>query len=103
MPLDDEFRLLLRRLMVETGLKVWDEEEKYKSRVVFEAQNKDNAAALPLAHANAKLHAFKNRAGQTIERYFSALENCGIKVDDEVEKEMLKLFSQLTSGSTSLM
>src|ERR1039458_498664 len=103
MKIDDEFRRHLRGLSVEIMLSLRDEEDEYKAQVVFEARKTGNLAAVPLAYSEAKLHAFKKRARLTIERYMSALKNCDIDIDDEVEKEMLREISHVVSGSPHLM
>jgi hypothetical protein len=102
MPIDDEFRHHLHELMVETSLKLRGEEEAYKRRLIWEAQQKHNGAAVMTAHRDAKIHAFRARAEATITKYFDALENCSIEVDDAVEKEMLKHIGSLTSAGGHL-
>jgi hypothetical protein len=102
MKIDDDFRRLLHTMSVEIMLSLRDEEVQYKDQAVFDARKTGNPAAVALAYSEAILRIFENRARLTIERYMSALENCGIDIDDEVEKEMLREISRVVSISPNL-
>jgi hypothetical protein len=96
-PIDNDFRHHLHELRAATSLKLRDEESAYERRLVWEAQQTHNSAAIPIAYSNAKIHAFRTRAEATITSYLEALEKCGIEVDESVEKEMLQHIRSLTS------
>ena len=103
MPFDKEFRHHLHELMAETTLKQLDEEDAYKRRQIYEAQQTHDGAAVAIAYSNAKIHAFCTRVEATIQRYMEALVEYGIEVDDDVEKKMLKQIGSLTSASHPLV
>ena len=103
MPLDPEFRHHLHELMVETSDKLRDELNQHKRKLIWEAQQTHNAAAIPNAYSKASVHiAFRTRVSATIASYIGALETLGIVVDNSVEIEMLAAISQLTSAAPSL-
>ena len=102
MPLDPEFRHHLHELMVETSDKLRDEINQHKRRLIWEAQQTHNAAAVPNAYSKASIYAFRTRVSATIASYMGALEALGIDVDNSVELEMLAAISQLTSAAPSL-
>jgi hypothetical protein len=102
MPLDPEFRHHLHELMVETSDKLRDEINQHKRKLIWEAQQTHNAAAVPNAYSKASIYAFRTRASATIASYMGALEALGIDVDNSVELEMLAAISQLTSAAPSL-
>jgi len=101
-PLDPEFRHHLHELMVETSDKLRDELNQHKRKLIWEAQQTHNAAAVPNAYSKASTYAFRTRVSATIASYIDALETLGIVVDDSVELEMLAAISQLTSATPSL-
>lgn len=102
MPLDPEFRHHLHELMVETSDKLRDEINQHKRKLIWEAQQTHNAAAVPNAYSKASIYAFRTRVSATIASYMGALEALGIDVDNSVELEMLAAISQLTSAAPSL-
>ena len=102
MPLDPEFRHHLHELMVETSDKLRDEINQHKRKLIWEAQQTHNAAAVPNAYSKASIYAFRTRVSATIASYMGALEALGIEVDNSVELEMLAAISQLTSAAPSL-
>jgi len=101
-PLDPEFRHHLHELMVETSDKLRDELNQHKRKLIWEAQQTHNAAAVPNAYSKASTYAFRTRVSATIASYIDALETLGIVVDNSVELEMLAAISQLTSATPSL-
>jgi TIR domain len=101
-PLSQEFKHHLHELMVETSDRLREELNGYKQRLVWEAQKRNNSAGIPIAYSDAAVYAFRTRVQATIDRYLQALETCGIVVDAEVEREMLKEIASLTSGPKSL-
>jgi hypothetical protein len=103
MRIDNEFRRLLSSLSSEVSLSLQEDELQYKDEAVFKAQKTGNLAAVPVAYSNAKLHAFERRVRLTIERFMSALEDCGIELDDAAEKDILREISHVTVGSPHLM
>ena len=88
--------------MVETSDKLRDELNQHKRKLIWEAQQTHNAAAVPNAYSKASTYAFRTRVSATIASYIDALETLGIVVDDSVELEMLAAISQLTSATPSL-
>jgi hypothetical protein len=102
MPLSNEFRRHLHELMVETTLGLKDELNQHQREVVGKARQTNNAAALPVAYSEAAIHAFRTRVEAVISRYMEALENCGIEVDENVEKGVLQLIGALTSAKHPL-
>ena len=102
MPLTDEFRRHLHELMVETSLELRDELNQHKREVVWKAQQTNNGAAVPIAYSEAAIHAFRARVETITARYMEALEKCGIEVDDDVEKEVLRSLGALTSAKHPL-
>jgi len=88
--------------MVEISDKLRDELNQHKQKLIWEARQTHNAAAVPNAYSKASLYAFKTRLSATIASYIGALETSGIVVDDSVELEMLAAISQLTSAAPSL-
>lgn len=102
MPLDPEFGHHLHELMVETSDKLRDELNQHKRKLIWEAQQTHNAAAVPNAYSKASTYAFRTRVSATIASYIDALETLGIVVDNSVELEMLAAISQLTSATPSL-
>jgi hypothetical protein len=102
MPLDPEFRHHLHELMVETSDKLRDEINRHKRKLIGEAQQTHNAAAVPSAYSKAPVYAFRTRVSATIASYMVALEALGIEVDNSVELEVLAAISQLTSAAPSL-
>jgi hypothetical protein len=103
MPLDDEFRRHLHDLTIETLLGLREGEAEYERRLVWEARQKNNRAAIPIAYSNAAIHAFRTRAERLLERYIRALHECGVRIDDEVESEVLGLIRSQTSASHALV
>ena len=88
--------------MVETSDKLRDELNQHKRKLIWEAQQTHNAAAVPNAYSKASTYAFRTRVSATIASYIDALETLGIVVDNSVELEMLAAISQLTSATPSL-
>lgn len=88
--------------MVETSDKLRDELNQHKGKLIWEAQQTHNAAAVPNAYSKASTYAFRTRVSATIASYIDALETLGIVVDNSVELEMLAAISQLTSATPSL-
>ena len=88
--------------MVETSDKLRDEINQHKRKLIWEAQQTHNAAAVPNAYSKASIYAFRTRVSATIASYMGALEALGIDVDNSVELEMLAAISQLTSAAPSL-
>lgn len=103
MRIDNEFRRLLSSLSMEVSLSLLEDELQYQAKAVFDAQQTRNLAAVPVAYSKAKLHAFERRVRLTIERFMSALENCGIELDDTAERDILREISHVTVGSPHLM
>jgi hypothetical protein len=102
MPLDSDFRHHLHELMIETSDKLRDELNDHKRKLIWEAQQTHNSAAIPSAYSKASIHAFRTRVTATIASYLGALETFGIDVDNSVEQEMLALIGQLTNSLPSL-
>ena len=102
MPLDSEFRHHLHELMVETSSKLRDELNDYKQKLLWEARQTHNAAAIPAAYSKASIHSYRTRVSATIASYLGALDTFGIDVDTSVETEMLGLIGQLTGAHPSL-
>lgn len=102
MPFDEEFRHHLHEVMVAASLEVRDEVEKHKREVVWKAQQTHNSAAMPIAYSKAATYAFRTRTQRVIDCYFQALDDCGIIIDANVEREMLKQIETLTSAQQPL-
>jgi hypothetical protein len=102
MPLDAEFRHHLHELMVETSDKLREELNDHKRKLVWEAQQTHNSAAIPNAYSKASIHAYRTRVSATIASYLGALDTFGIEVDNSVEQEMLGLIHQLTGAHPPL-
>lgn len=102
MPLDAEFRHHLHELMVETSDELRDELNDHKRKLVWEAQQTHNSAAIPVAYSKASIHGYRTRVSATIARYLGALDTSGIDVDNSVEQEMLGLIGQLAGAHPSL-
>jgi hypothetical protein len=98
MRFDDEFRRHLHDVMVEASLGLRDELNQHQREVVWKARQTHNAAALPNAYSAAAIYAFRTRVETIVTRYMAALGNCGIEVDEVVEKEMLGIIGALTSA-----
>ena len=98
MPLNEEFQHHLHEVMVASSLQVLDEIEKHKRELIFKAQQTHNGAAMPIAYKNAAIFSFKTRTQRVIDGYFQALEDCGMLIDADVERELLKLIGSLTSA-----
>jgi len=96
--LTEGFKRHLHELMLESSDKARDENAHHKNELVHRAIQTNNPAAIPLAHSNAAIDAFRNRVSTTIDSYLSALETCGIVVDGAVEREMLKEIHHLTAA-----
>lgn len=100
--LSQEFRHHLHELMMETSDRLRDELNGYKNNLVWQAQQRNNSAGIPIAYSDSAVYAFRTRVEATIKSYLDALEKCGIVVDAIVESEMLREISPLTSGPKSL-
>ena len=84
--------------MVEVSESLREQATAHKRQLIFEAQSKNNSAAVLAAYKEAALDAFRNRAEKTIERYIDALVVWGIELNDDVEREMLMQVNLLLSG-----
>jgi TIR domain len=102
MPLDAEFRHHLHELMVETSDKLREELNEHKRKLVWDARQTHNSAAIPTAYSKASIHAYRTRVSATIASYLGALETFSIDVDNSIEQEMLGLIGQLTGAHPSL-
>jgi hypothetical protein len=98
MPFDKEFQHHLHEVMVAASSQVRDEVEQRKRELIFKAQQTHNGAAMPVAYSDAAIYAFKTRTQRVIDGYFQALDDCGILIDANVEREMLKMIGSLTSA-----
>jgi hypothetical protein len=98
MPFEKEFQHHLHEVMVAASLQVRDEVEQRKRELIFKAQQTHNGAAMPIAYSDAAIYAFKTRTQRVIDSYFQALDNCGIPIDADVERELLKMIGSLTSA-----
>jgi hypothetical protein len=98
MPFDKEFQHHLHEVMVAVSLQVRDEVEQRKREMIFKAQQTHNGAAMPVAYSDAAVYAFKTRTQRVIDGYFQALDECGILIDADVERELLKMIGSLTSA-----
>ena len=88
--------------MVETSSKLRDELNDYKQKLLWEARQTHNAAAIPAAYSKASIHSYRTRVSATIASYLGALDAFGIDVDTSVETEMLGLIGQVTGAHPSL-
>jgi hypothetical protein len=95
---DKEFQHHLHEVMVAASSQVRDEVEQRKRELIFKAQQTHNGAAMPVAYSDAAIYAFKTRTQQVVNGYFQALDDCGILIDANVEREMLKMIGSLTSA-----
>ena len=102
MPFDKEFEHHLHEVMVSASLEVRDEVERHKRELVWKAQQTHNGAAMPIAYSEAAIYAFKTRTQRIIDRYFQAFDDCGIMIDANVEREMLKQIEMLTGAQQPL-
>lgn len=102
MPINEEFRRHLHDVMIETMLGLREELNQHQRDLVFEAQQTHNAAAVPIAYSKAAIHAFRTRIEAVTTRFMEAIENCGVEVDDSVEKEVLSSIGSLTSAKHPL-
>jgi hypothetical protein len=102
MALDAEFKHHLHELMVETSDALRDELNEHRRLLVWKAQQTHNRAAMPSAYSKAAIHAFRTRVEATIDKYLDALDECGIRVNDSVEREMLQEIRSLTTAVPSL-
>ena len=102
MPLSTEFKRHLHDVMVEVAESLSDSQAKYKAELIGKARATHNVGAMPIAYKDAALHALRTRFEKTVERYFQALSEWGIRMDDDEEREMLTNIYALTSGPNQL-
>ncbi|WP_263378393.1 toll/interleukin-1 receptor domain-containing protein [Granulicella paludicola] len=98
MTLDKDFHTHLHELIVEASLNLREESAAYERKLVWEAQQTRNQAAIPLAYSRAAIHKFRTRVELVTEKYIAALTECGIEISDSVEREILSLIGALTSA-----
>jgi hypothetical protein len=103
MPLDEDFRHHLHEVTIAATDEVRDDVEQHKRELVWKAQQTHNGAAMPIAYSEAAIYAFRTRTQRIIDRYFQALDDCGIVIDADVEREMLKQIGMLTNVHPPLM
>jgi hypothetical protein len=102
MPFNKEFEHHLHEVMVSASLEVRDEIDQYKRELVWKAQQTHNSAAMPLAYKEAGLYDFRTRTQRVIDRYFQALDDCGIAIDANVERDMLAQIGMVTGAQNPL-
>lgn len=102
MPLSTEFKRHLHDVMVEVAESLSDSQAKYKAELIGKARAIHNVGATPIAYKDAALHALRTRFEKTVERYFQALSEWGIRMGDDEEREMLTHIYALTSGPNQL-
>jgi hypothetical protein len=102
MPLPSEFTRHLHDVMVEVAEALSDSEAKYKLELIGKARATHNGGAMPIAYKDAELHRLQTRFEMTVDRYFQALVEWGIPIDDSVEREMRTHIDMLTAGSHQL-
>jgi hypothetical protein len=102
MPFDKDFEHHLHEVMVAASLEVRDEIEQRRRELLWKAQQTHNAAAMPLAYSEAGIYGFRTRTQRVIDRYFQALDDCGIAIDANVEQEMLRQIGMLTGAQHPL-
>jgi acyl carrier protein len=102
MPLSAEFKRHLHDVMVEVAESLSDSQAKYKAELIGKARTTHNGGATPIAYKDAALHALRTRFEKTVERYFQALSEWGIRMGDDEEREMLTHIYALTSGPNKL-
>jgi acyl carrier protein len=98
MPLSAEFKRHLHDVMVEVADSLSDSQAKYKAELIGKARATHNGGAMPIAYKDAALHALRTRFEKTVERYFQALLEWGVRIGDDEEREMLTHIYALTSG-----
>ncbi len=102
MPLSAEFNRHLHDVMVEVAESLSDSQTRYKAELTGKARATHNGGAMPIAYKDAALHALRTRFEKTLERYFQALSEWGIRIGDDEEREMLTHIYALTSGPNQL-
>ena len=102
MSISDELRRHLYDVMMETMLGLREEINEHERELVWKAQQTHNGAAIPIAYSKAAIDAFRTRVEAVTNRLMETLENSGTEMDQDVEKEVLKLIGTLTSAKHPL-
>jgi hypothetical protein len=98
MALPNDFLHHLHELMVEVSDSLRESSAAHKQQLIFEAQRKNNSAAVLSAYSEAALGAFRDRAEMTIEKYIDAVDVWGLELNDSVEREILIQIDLLLSA-----